>query len=199
MTTLLKQIKAGKVYRRSDLEYYTTSIDRDLAQLTKEGKLVKLHQGLYYAPKQSKFGIVPPDDHLLISSFLKDDDFLIVSPNAYNSLGIGLTQLYNTTWVYNHKRNGEFQLNGKSFIFKNKTAFPKSISKAYLLIDLLNNLDELAEDQVETSIKVYKTLENFEPSSLMKLTQLYGSSKTKRIVKFAIRKIQLNDVRLHTQ
>jgi hypothetical protein len=38
----------------------------------------------------------------LVESFLKDSDFLMVKPNLYNTLGLGLTQLYNTTWVYNH-------------------------------------------------------------------------------------------------
>jgi hypothetical protein len=122
---------------------------------------------------------------------LKDKQFLLVSPNAYNTLGLGLTQLYNTTWVYNHKRNGEIKINGKSFIFKSKTAFPNSVSKAYLLVDLLNNIEELAEDQSATIKKVEKHISEFELSELMKLTQQYGSRNTKRILKRAIRKEQI--------
>ena len=118
MQGLRQHIKAGQVYRRSDLEYYSSAIDRHLSMLTKEGSLIKLSQGLYYAPKSSKFGVIPPNDHVLVASFLKDNDFLIVKPNTYNSLGLGLTQLYNTTWVYNHKRKGEIKLNGKTFEFK---------------------------------------------------------------------------------
>jgi hypothetical protein len=71
MNTLFKHINQGEVYRRSDLEYYSTAIDRQLAQLIKDGKLVKLNQGLYYAPMQSKFGVVPPDDHLFVERFLR--------------------------------------------------------------------------------------------------------------------------------
>jgi hypothetical protein len=82
MNLLRQHIKQGEVYRRSDLEYYSTAIDRHLAQLTKDGTLVKLNQGLYYAPKQSKFGVVPPDDRQVVESFLKDEDFLLVSPNS---------------------------------------------------------------------------------------------------------------------
>ena len=129
MDLLSQHIKQGEVYRRSDLEYYSSAIDRHLAELTKEGTLIKLNQGLYYSPKQSKFGNVPPGDLQVVERFLKDDDFLLVSPNSFNSLGLGLTQLYNTTWVYNHKRKGEFQLNGKTFEFKLKSSFPKNISK----------------------------------------------------------------------
>jgi hypothetical protein len=81
---------------------------------------------------------------------MNDSDFLMVNPNLYNTLGLGLTQLYNTTWVYNHKRKGEFKLNGKTFEFKIKSSFPKQLSKEFLLVDLLNNLDKLAEDKYQT-------------------------------------------------
>jgi len=190
MKLLRQHIKLGEVYRRSDLEYFSSAIDRHLAQLTKEGVLVKINQGLYYAPKESKFGAVPPEDHVLIESFLKDEDFLLVSPNAYNSLGLGLTQLYNIKWVYNHKRNGEFKLNSKTFLFKNKAAFPKILSKEYLLVDMLNNLEVLAEDQSVIVRKMEEDILQFDTNELLKVTQQYGSGKTKRMIKLAVRKSQ---------
>ena len=189
MNLLRQHIKQGEVYRRSDLEYYSTAIDRHLAQLTKDGTLIKLNQGLYYAPKQSKFGAVPPDDRQVVERFLKDEDFLLVSPNSFNSLGLGLTQLYNTTWVYNHKRKGEFQLNGKTFEFKLKSSFPKNISREYLLVDLLNNLDSLAEDQSQAIDKLPNNIRNFNADDLMKATQQYGTGKTKRTLKSIVRNV----------
>lgn len=191
MKYLREHIKSGEVYRRSDLEYYSTAVDRHLIQLTQDGTLQKLSQGLYYAPKKSKFGFVPPDDHKLIESFLKDKSFLLVSPNTFNSLGLGLTQLYNTCWVYNHKRHGEFKLNGKSFFFKLKPAFPLSLGKEYLLVELLNNLDDLAEDKEQTINKFHKNIENFDAHDLMKMAQQYGSGAAKKIIKSALRKTQL--------
>ncbi len=189
MDLLRQHIKQGQVYRRSDLEYYSTAIDRHLAQLTEDGTLIKLNQGLYYAPKQSKFGAVPPDDRQVVERFLKDEDFLLVSPNSFNSLGLGLTQLYNTTWVYNHKRKGEFKLNGKIFEFKLKSSFPKNISREYLLVDLINNLDTLAEDQTQTIDKLPDHVANFNIDALMKVTQQYGSGKTKRTLKSIVRNV----------
>lgn len=56
------------------------------------------------------------------------------SPNHYNSLGVG-TQLYNTKYVYNHKRHGEFQFGKNTFIFKVKPDFPKQLTPEYLLVD----------------------------------------------------------------
>lgn len=189
MDLLRQHIKPGEVYRRSDLEYYSTAMDRHLASLTKDGTLVKLNQGLYYAPKQSKFGIVPPHDRQVVERFLKDDDFLLVSPNTFNSLGLGLTQLYNTTWVYNHKRKGEFQLNGKTFEFKLKSSFPKNITREYLLVDILNNIEDLAEDQSQTLDKLPNIIGSFNSDALMKATQLYGNGKTKRKLKSIVRNV----------
>lgn len=191
METLRQHIKPGHVYRRSDLEYYSSAIDRHLGMLTKDGSLIKVSQGVYYAPKSSKFGLVPPDDVVLVESFLKDSYFLMVKPSVYNTLGLGLTQLYNTTWVYNHKRKGEFKFNGKSFEFKIKSSFPNQLTKEYLLVDLLNNLDELAEDQNQTIKRLPENLSSFNNEELMRVAQQYGSGRTKQLLKSIYRnKIQ---------
>jgi len=187
MDLLRQHIKQGQVYRRSDLEYYSTAIDRHLAQLVREGTLVKLNQGLYYSPRQCKFGMVPPDNHDLVKCFLKDDDFLLVSPNSFNSLGLGLSQLYNTTWVYNHKRKGELQLNGRTFEFKLKNTFPKKITKEYLIVELLNNFDSIAEDEAKVLARLPNILRDLNVDALMRATQQYGTGKTKRIMKSMLR------------
>ena len=90
-----KHLKRGNVYRRSDLEQWSNAVDRHLAALVGEGTLQKLSPGVYYYPKESVFGTVPPEETALVRTFLKDDRFLVTSPNSYNSLGVGTTQLYN--------------------------------------------------------------------------------------------------------
>jgi hypothetical protein len=191
MEALINHIKPGRVYRRSDLEFFSTAVDRHLNQLRNAGALKRLGKGLYYVPKESKFGLVPPDDKELVKRFLMDESFLLLSPNAYNSLGLGATQLYNTTWVYNHKRRGEFKFNGKTFIFKTKSAFPKNLSQEYLVVDLLNNLKELAEDPENLVTTFLSRLKDFDPKKLMVATQLYGSGFTKKLIKAALRRKQL--------
>lgn len=196
MDLLRQHIKQGEVYRRSDLEYYSTAIDRHLAQLTKDGTLVKLKQGLYYAPKQSKFGVVPPDDHIIVERFLKDDNFLIISPNMFNALGLGLTQLYNSSWVYNHKRKGEVEFNNRKFEFRLKASFPKNITKEYLLVELLNNLDRLAEDNTQLLDKLKKNILNYNSDLLIKATQQYGIGETKQTLKKLLRSILKKDLEI---
>ena len=73
MTTLnklKKHLKKGSVYRRNELAEWSKSVDRHLDELLKEGVLEKLSQGLYYVPQASVFGKVPPDEDVLVRSFL---------------------------------------------------------------------------------------------------------------------------------
>lgn len=141
------KLKPGQVYRRSDLEKLSRSVDRDVAGLVSEGVLVKVRQGLYQCPQRSRFGVLPASTDKLLTSFLKDDDYLVISPNDYNALGLGTTQLYNYQVVYNHKRHGRFELGGQLFEFQRKPRFPKKATSEFLLVDLVNNLDKLAEDR----------------------------------------------------
>ena len=191
MEFLKQHIKLGVVYRRSDLEFYSSSVDRDLGRLVKDGVLFKLRQGLYYSPKKSKFGMVPPDDSDMVAKFLKDDTFLLVSPNSYNSLGLGLTQLYNTTWVYNHKRHGEFKLNGKNFLFKLKSGFPEILSTEFLVVDLLDSLDELAEDPNKVVESFIKNISRFDINELIKMSVHYGSGTTRKLILKTVRNQRL--------
>ena len=84
-------LKKGHIYRRSDVEQWSKSPDRHFATLVKDGTLEKLSQGLYYYPKETVFGKAPPEETKLVREFLKDDRFLLTSPNTYNSLGVGTT------------------------------------------------------------------------------------------------------------
>jgi len=103
---LKKHLRPGQVYRREDLARRSIAVDRHLKQLLNDGTLTKLAGGLYLYPKETVFGKAPAEDDKLVGTFLKDHRFLVASPNAYNSLGVGTTQLYDQTVVYNHKRHG---------------------------------------------------------------------------------------------
>ena len=115
-------------------------------------------------------------------SFLKDNRFLVTSLNAYNALGVGTTQLYNQKIVYNHKRHGDFNLGGKTFSFRVKPHFPNKVTQEFLLVDLLNNIDQLAEDSKEVVSKVQSKAKTMDTKKLKKTLQEYGSMKSKKIL-----------------
>ncbi len=179
---LRKHLKKGEVYRRTDLTQWSKSVDRHLEALLKDGTLQKLSQGVYYYPEETAFGKTPPKEDVLVRSFLKDDRFLLTSPNLYNSLGVGTTQLYNLRKVYNHKRHGEFTLGNRKFDFQVKHHFPDKLTQEFLLVDLVNNLDRLAEDKQGVLKNVLKKAKTMDVRKLANSISLYGTAKTKRIL-----------------
>ena len=180
---LKKQLTRGQVYRRNELANWSKSVDRHLEELLEDGTLEKLSQGLYYFPKESAFGKTPPDEEVLVRSFLKDNRFLLTSPNVYNSLGVGTTQLYNERTVYNHKRHGEFELGNRKFHFRIKPHFPKKATEEFLLVDLVNNLNTLAEDQGEVLRNVSFKVQTMDRKKLEQSVAKYGNEKAKKLFK----------------
>jgi hypothetical protein len=184
-TPLAQHLRDGKVYRREDLVPYSTSVDRELQQLVAAGRLTKAAQGLYYVPRKSVFGDAPPAESEMLTAFLKDKNFLSFNPSVYNSLRLGTTQLYNKAIVYNHKRHGKFMLGNREYDFRVKHRFPlpNQVSSEYLLVDMLNNFDELAEDEDHVFAIARRKLSQFDANKLQKALQDYGSATTRRLMK----------------
>jgi len=177
---LRKHLKPGGVYRRVDLAKWSAAVDRHVKQLVGLGELVKLSTGLYLHPKKTVFGKAPADDASLVAAFLKDSRFLITSPNAYNALGVGATQLYNETVVYNHKRHGHFKLGGRKFDFRRKPHFPDKMTEEFLMVDLMNNLEQLAEDSDELVSRVKKKTVRLDGRSLVEAARNFGTVRTRK-------------------
>jgi Family of unknown function (DUF6088) len=175
-----RMLHAGKVYRREDLAQVSNAVDRHLRELVSGGSLKRLAQGLYYVPKKSVFGVLPPDDQELVATFLRDKDFLVFSPSSYNTLGLGTSQLYNKTFVYNHKRHGLFSFGNRQLDFRVKSRFPKKLTSEFLLVDAINNLDELAEDKHQVLQMAQRKLSDFDQAKLMRAVSDYGSVATKK-------------------
>ena len=193
--TKFEQFKAkltlGQTYRRADLAQWSTAVDRHLKEAVLAGVLAKLSGGLYYAPKLTAFGAAPPEDAILVSTFLKGAPFLLASPNAYNALGVGTTQLHNMTVVYNHKRHGTFAFGSRSYEFRMKPAFPKTLSLEFLLVDLVNNLDQLGEDAEDMLKRVKARLAATDRARVKKASQSYGSERTKKFFNRTLAEIDL--------
>ena len=180
LEAIKKHLKPGEVYRRSDVQKWSTAVDRHLQQLVNEGVLEKLSGGLYYAPKQSVFGKAPADEQELIKSFLKDDRFAVTSLSDYNTLGVGTTQLYNERKVYNYKRHGLFKLGNRSFNFVRKPYVPRKVTKEFLLVDLLNNIKDLEEDQAVLLDNVKQKAKELDKRVLKQLVRDFGTVGTKK-------------------
>jgi hypothetical protein len=180
LDALKKHLKPGEVYRRAELQNWTTAVDRNLQQLVGEGTLEKLSGGLYYVPQTSVFGKTPANEHELVSAFLKDNRFILTSPSDYNALGVGTTQLYNERRVYNQKRHGTYKLGNRTFRFVRKPYVPTKLTKEFLLVDLVNNLKHLEENQESVFENVKAKAKKMDTKRLKKLVQEFGTVGTKK-------------------
>lgn len=180
---LTARLRAGRVYRREDLALLSRAVDRHLRELVAAGQLTRLAQGLYYAPRRSSFGPLPPDETALVAAFLRDQNFLIFSPAAYNSVGLGTTQLYNRTLVYNHKRHGVFKLGNRQFDFRVKPRFPRKLTPEFVWVDALNNVADLGEDQAEVMARARDRMSAFDRPRLQRALERYGSAATRKRLK----------------
>jgi hypothetical protein len=183
---LKRHLKPGHAYRRADLARWSTSVDRHIKQLVEKGLLKKLSGGLYACPKKTDFGPAPARDKDVVKAFLKSDRFLLASPNAYNSLGVGTTQLYDRTVVYNHKRHGVFKLGSRKFAFRMKPRFPRSLTKEFLLVDLVNNLDQLAEEKEAVLKRAMERAIVSNVPQLRRAVREYGNERTKKLFESAL-------------
>ncbi|MBK8869551.1 MAG: hypothetical protein KBD85_02310 [Elusimicrobia bacterium] len=171
---LKEKMRPGKVYRRQGLVGFSTALDRDLNTLVVKGEVLRLAPGLYCRPLKNSFGLTPPDDRELVRVFLKTDDFLLTSYNYFNQLRLGLTQVHNDDLVYNHKRSGEFTLGGKRFTFRVVPAYPRELTKEFLLVDLLNNLRNLPDNNGLVLQNLKSRFSEFNPRAIRECLEQYG-------------------------
>jgi hypothetical protein len=95
---------------------------------------------------------------------------------AYNSI---------KTVVYNHKRHGDFVLGGRKFSFRVKPSFPKTLTKEFLLVDLVNNLDQFAEAKSEVLERVRERAASYDAQRLQRAVRDYGNMRTKKFFDWA--------------
>lgn len=103
--TLRKRIEAmpeDSVLFRSDFpEYHSEFVGETLAELTKEGVLVKLAQGIYAKPRMSRFGAVLPSVEKIVQAIAVRDNAKVLPSGmtALNALGLSIQVPMNYTYL----------------------------------------------------------------------------------------------------
>jgi len=182
LTLLKRRLRPGQVYRRKDLARWSNAVDRHIRELVDEGHLEKVSAGVYMAPRKTRYGDAPAKPEKLVETFLKDDRFLLVSPSAYNGLGVGTTQLYNELVVYNRKRHGRYELDGRVYNFRLRPSVPARLTQEVLLVDLLHNLLRLPEDGSAILPRVLERARRMDRARLNRAVHDYGSARARRLL-----------------
>ena len=103
--TLRKRIEAmpeDSVLFRSDFpEYHSEFVGETLAELTKEGVLVKLAQGINAKPRMSRFGAVLPSVEKIVQAIAVRDNAKVLPSGmtALNALGLSTQVPMNYTYL----------------------------------------------------------------------------------------------------
>ena len=103
--TLRSRIEAmpeDSVLFRSDFpEYHSEFVGGTLAELTREGLLVKLAQGIYAKPRKSRFGVVFPSVEKIVQAIAARDNAEILPSGmtALNALGLSTQVPMNYTYL----------------------------------------------------------------------------------------------------
>lgn len=103
--TLRQHIEAlpeDSIIFRSDFpEYHSEFVGGTLAELTNEGVLIKLAQGIYAKPRKSRFGLVLPSVEKIVHAIATRDnaDVLPSGMTALNVLGLSTQVPMNYTYL----------------------------------------------------------------------------------------------------
>ena len=135
----------GRVYRTRELREFSANPSRWAKRLVERGVLRQPHHGLFYLPRVGRFGPAPASDEELLRAFLGTDAYLITGPDVWNALGLGTTQLFSVTLVYNGERTGEVELGGRRYWFR-RVRFPKDPPAEWYVVDLFQNERWMPED-----------------------------------------------------
>ena len=180
-------LRPGTVYRTRFFRKYGKNPTRLAARLVNEGRLEKLRSGLYYAPRTSRFGAVPPSDKELLRAFFGDAPYLVTGPSVWNTLALGSTSVANVPLVYNLERSGEVELAGRKFDLR-RIRFPhRDVGPEYFVVDLFENAEFAGVEWSVLSDNLGRAMANqrFDASRLEDAARGYGSKRTLRAVRQA--------------
>ena len=181
------RLEPGRVYRTRDLGAWGANPTRLAHRLIREGRLRSLAQGLFYAPKSSRFGPVPPEDVEILRAFLGTDDFVPTGPTYWNALGLGATAVFPKVLVYNTKRSGEFTFGRRRFQLR-RVRFPRRPTPEWYVIDLLEHHEMAGMSRRRLAAALAEAIRQgrFDRTALRRMADEYASRKNKDLVASAI-------------
>ncbi len=169
------ELHPGTVYRTAHLGRWGANPTRLARRLEAEGRLRRLSQGLYYAPRKSKFGEVPPSDEALLDAFLDGSPWIVTGPPRWNALGLGSTQLFARPLVYNTMLSGTRTVGGRTFEFR-RVSFPPEPPAEWFVVDLMRNAGRvgLERDELKTRLRSALLEGRFSSSRLQEMASSFG-------------------------
>jgi hypothetical protein len=149
----------------------------------RRGALVKLRQGLYYCPKSSRFGVVPPSDDEVLQALFGGAPYVITGLERWNTLGLGTTALSTDRLVYNTKRTGTLEVGGRRYRLR-RVAFPVDPPAEWYVVDLLQHTDEAGVSRATVATALRRALKEgrFDADRLSLMAARFGTEEVRATV-----------------
>ncbi len=181
------KLEPGRVYRTRDFSPWAKNSPRLAKRLEQEGVLVRLRNGLFFHPRTSRFGAVPPADDEILNRFLDGSPYVVTGTERWNALGLGTTAAFASSLVYNQKRSGRFTLAGKVFDLR-RVSFPEHPPKEWYVVDLFENADRAGASRTDLARALGSALRRgaFDARRLRRMAAEFGSRSTQALIERAI-------------
>lgn len=181
------QLEPGRVYRTADLSRWGRNPTRLAARLVARSELRRLGHGLFYAPRPSRFGEVPPTDEALLDCLLGGTPYVVTGPPRWNALGLGATAVFARTLVYNMKWSGTRAVGTRTYEFQ-RTSFPVDPPSEWFVIDLLRHASDAGvdRDDVERHLAVALAAGRFDAQRLREMAATFGGHAEREVVRRAV-------------
>ena len=85
--------------------------------------------------------------------------------------------------VFNRKRVGDFTLGGRTYSFHRWREAPKELTPEFLVIELLNRLNQLAEDRLQVLERLRLKLPDYNRRRLLMASSKYGTISSQKKLK----------------
>ena len=158
--------------------------------LKAEGKVVKLARGVYYKPKQSKYGLgnLPVDEKDMIDFVIRKYNGYPSGVYAYNLAGFTL-QTARIIEIATPKPQKRIKIGNYEFVFKKAPygyAEAKDNADLLIILDALTNPNEVPDQQLEDIQyfirKKIGEMDNVKADKLVELSLNYPTRTRKRLM-----------------
>lgn len=128
-----------------------------LQRMCEKGELDKIAKGIYYKPKRTKYGVIPPSDQDIIQAFTKDHTGTVIGYVLYNRLGL-TTQISRTVQVLSSKLDGQTKNIRNINVRYADLDFTDKNVKLIQGMNVLENFDKIQDKDYHAVIDYFDTL-----------------------------------------
>lgn len=172
-------IIASKLYKEklssliSETAYYKT-----LQRMCESSELVKIAKGTYHLPKKSKYGIVPPSEKEIITTFTENETGTVVGYSLYNALNL-TTQISKTIIVMSSTLEGLTKSIRNVVVQQVPLGFSKEVTSMVHGLEVLQNFNSIEDINYSAFLKYTEELaSSFDANAFKKIISAKAYKKS---------------------